>query len=198
MKPFTYIVAAVALTAPAGILSAQETSAAGQIAEAVSPLPESLRADATVITRDATGASKVIRQGSSGIICETNRPTPTNGFNVQCYAKALAAQQDMTAKLTAEGKSQQEVQAVVSAARESGKLQPPPMGTMSYSKSGKTAADARILWVMRVPNATAESLGLPTKAGRGSPWMMLSGTPGAHVMMPQTEASLAAPPPRNP
>jgi hypothetical protein len=195
MKRFTYIVAAVALTAPAGILLAQETSAASQISDAVSPLPESLRADATVITRDATSASKVLRQGSNGVICETNRPTPTAAFNVLCYAKALTAQQDFTAKLQAQGKSQQDVQAAVTAARQSGQLQPPPMGTMSYSKSGKTAADARILWVMRVPNATAESLGLPTKAGRGSPWMMLSGTAGAHVMMPQTEASLAAPPP---
>lgn len=138
----------------------------------------------------------MLRQGNNGLVCQTNQPTPAAGFSVACYAKALAPQYEMTAKLRAEGKDQKEIQAALKAARDSGKLQPPPMGAMSYSKSGKAAADARVLWVMRVPNATAKSLGLPTKAGKGSPWMMNSGQPTAHVMMPQTEASLAAASPR--
>ena len=196
MKRFINTIAAIALTSPFGILAAQEISLNDQIAEAVSPLPETLRADATVITYDAKGDPQVLRQGSNGIVCQTNQPSPTAGFNVACYAKALAPQYDMTAKLRAQGKDQPAIQAALKDARDSGKLQPPPMGSMSYSKSGKTAAEAHVLWVMRVPNATAESLGLPTKAGKGSPWMMNSGLPTAHVMMPQTESSLAAAPPR--
>ncbi len=198
MKRFIHIIAAVALTSPFGILAAQEMSNDAQITEAVSPLPETLRAGATVVTYDAKGDPKVLRQGTNDIVCQPNQPKATPGFSVTCYAKSLAPQRDMEAKLRAEGKDQKEIQAAVKAALDSGKLQAPPMGTMSYSKSGKTEAEAHVLWVMRVPNAKAEDLGLPTKAGKGSPWMMASGTPGAHIMMPQTEESLAAAPPRKP
>src|SRR5260221_14742025 len=47
------------------------------------------------------------------------------------------------------------------------------------------------LWVMSLPNATPESAGVSTTSqrdaaleGKGLPWMMLPGTPGAHVMIP--------------
>ena len=198
MKRFVNIIAAIALTSPFGVMAAQETSTEAQITEAVSPLPVSLRDGATVVTYDAKGSPKVLRQGTNDIVCQPNQPKPTPGFSVTCYAKSLAPQRDMEAKLRAEGKDQKAVQAAVKAAMDSGQLKPPAMGTMSYSKSGKTEAEARVLWVMRVPNAKAEDLGLPTKGAQGSPWMMASGTPGAHIMMPQTEASLAAAPPRKP
>src|SRR4029077_4764141 len=47
------------------------------------------------------------------------------------------------------------------------------------------------LWVMSLPNATPENVGVSTVsqrdaalAGHGLPWMMLPGTPGAHIMIP--------------
>ena len=47
------------------------------------------------------------------------------------------------------------------------------------------------LFVVSLPNATAEQLGMPTGsqrdnslAGEGTPWMMRSGTSGAHLMIP--------------
>jgi hypothetical protein len=47
----------------------------------------------------------------------------------------------------------------------------------------------KYLWVLRLPNATAEELGLstarqsdPALAGHG--WMMREGTPAAHLMIP--------------
>jgi hypothetical protein len=40
---------------------------------------------------------------------------------------------------------------------------------MGYYKFGKTAAaNARILWILYLPNATAESLGLSTEWGTDS------------------------------
>ena len=49
----------------------------------------------------------------------------------------------------------------------------------------------KLLWVMSVPNATPETIGVSTTSqrdaalkGAGQPWLMLSGTPGAHVMIP--------------
>jgi hypothetical protein len=194
MKRLVNMITALALAVPAGILSAEELSVDAQIAEAVSPLPESARADATVINYDAKGNPTMLRQGSNGIICVPNRPEPSaeGQFNVQCYGKGLTPQHDMMVKLLAQGKSHEDAAAALTAALNSGKLQPPPAGTMAYYKRGKTADDARILWILHLPNATAESLGLPTKPGQGSPWMMFSGTPRAHVMLPQTEAGLAA------
>jgi hypothetical protein len=182
------------LTLLAGMAIAQETSTDARIAEAASPLPASLRGGATVVTYDAKGSPKVLRQGSNGITCSRNLPLPTQPFGVQCYGAALAPQHDMMIRLLASGKSHDEAQAEVTKAIESGKLQLPPAGTISYSRSGKSATDSGVLWIIHLPNAKAESLGLPTEPGQGSPWMMFSGTPRAHVMLPQTEAGLAAAP----
>lgn len=192
MKFCSKVVAAALLTLPVG--AAQEASEASLIAEAVSPLPESLRAGAIVGAYDAKGDLKILRRGSNGITCSHGFPSTAQPFLVQCFTAAMAPQRDMLVKLLASGKSHEEAQAEVAKALESGKLQPPPAGTMTYSKSGKSAEDARVLWIIHLPNAKAESLGLPTEPGQGSPWMMFSGTPRAHVMLPQTEANLAAAP----
>jgi hypothetical protein len=195
MKRFIRVLAGLTTA----VLAGQQMSADAQIAEAVSPLPESARAGATIITHDAKGNPKVVRQGNNGITCEPSRAlpliegiSPGGEFNVQCYGKGLSPVHQMMVKLLVEGRSGKEVATDVQAAVDSGRLQPPPAGTMGYYKFGKTGADARVLWILYLPNATAESLGLPTKSGQGSPWMMLSGTPRAHVMLPQTEAGLAA------
>jgi len=203
MMRFISVLAWSTMAILADVPAGQEMSADSQIAEAVSPLPELARAGATVITYDATGNPKVLRQGDNGITCAPSRAlpliegiSPGGEFNVQCYGKGLAVEHQMMVKLLAEGRSGKDAASAVQAAVESGRLKPPPAGTMGYYKFGKTAADARILWILYLPNATAESLGLPTKAGSGSPWMMLSGTTRAHVMLPQSEAGLAAVPPK--
>lgn len=203
MRRFISVLAGLTMAVLASNLGGQEMTADAQIAEAVSPLPESARQGATVVTHDAKGNPKVLRQGNNGITCAPSRVlplieglSPGGEFNVQCYGKGLAREHQMMVKLLAEGKSGKDTATAVQAAVDSGSLQPPPAGTMGYYKFGKTAADALVLWILYLPNATSESLGLPTKPGQGSPWMMLSGTPRAHVMLPQTEAGLAALPPK--
>ena len=71
-----------------------------------------------------------------------------------------------------------------------GTLPPPPKAMMSYRGFDKSDR-IQNLWVMSVPNATPESVGVSTAsqrdaaiAGKGLPWMMLPGTPGAHIMIP--------------
>ena len=82
------------------------------------------------------------------------------------------------------------------AAYASGKLTRAPAGTTIYGRSGKTEAEARSMWVVLMPNVKGEDLGLPTKRmNASSPWMMRSGTPGAHIMMPQTASMDEMPPP---
>ena len=187
MKRFVNVMTLVALVAPCVTLAA-DLSKEEQIAQAVSPLPESLRAGATVVTYDSKGEPVILREGTNSIVCTPDQHGET--FAVSCYHKAMRAQRDMSAKLRAEGKDAKAVTAAVNAARDAGKFPAPTAGMMMYNRSGKTEAEARVLWVMLMPNATAEATGLPTENPKnGGPWMMNAGKPGAHVMMPQASPS---------
>ncbi len=179
------------LVFPLAAVAADDPST--QIAQAVSALPDTLRDGATVVTYDAQGTPKVLRQGTNAIVCQTNQPTPQAGFAVSCYHKSMQPTRDLQAKLRAEGKDAKAITAAVDEARAGGKLTAPAFGTMLYTRSGKTEAEARTLWVMLAPNATAETTGLPTERPKtGGPWLMNAGKPGAHVMIPVT------PPPATP
>ena len=71
-----------------------------------------------------------------------------------------------------------------------GKLAFPKEPRALYVLSGKgydsatgKVVDGVVRWVIYVPNATAESTGLSTTSKRGEPWLMDSGTLGAHIMI---------------
>ncbi len=157
------------------------------VALAVLPLPEDLKAGAAVVTYDsATGDRKVLRQGTNMIEC---RPRIDDEFS-RCYSKVTAPRRNLVAKLRAEGKSDEEVQAALAAAREAGTIEPTPFGSLSY-RLYEEDDRIKLLWVMALPNATADQLGMSTGsqrdnslAGKGMPWMMREGTPGAHLMIP--------------
>jgi hypothetical protein len=157
------------------------------IEQATLPLPEDLRAYAQVIDYDDEGNRVVLRPGRNSIECQVRNES--TGFT-RCYHRSLGAEADMQAKLFAEGKSMQEVGAAISAARESGELPMAPMGSMAY-RLYEDNDRLKLLWVMRLPNATAEDLGMSlapqrdaSLAGQGLPWMMREGTPSAHLMIP--------------
>ena len=158
------------------------------ISQAVLPLPDDLKAGATVITYDpATGARKVLRQGTNAIECTPKNPD--DGFT-WCYNKVTAPRRDLQAKLRAEKKTDKEIQAAVEAATKAGTISPTPFGTMSYRLYGKKDR-IQLLWVLSVPGATPESIGVSEGSqrdealkGQGVPWLMLPGTPGAHIMIP--------------
>ena len=171
-----------------GPATARAQSVDQQIADAVLPLPEDLKAGATVVTYDPdTGERIVLRQGTNQVECN---PPDMEAMQTTCYGKSAAPQFDLMAKLAAEGKSPEEVQAGVAAAREAGTLQPPTFGTMGYALR-HTDQRIGLLWVMLVPGATSESIGVSTESqrnnalkGQGRPWLMLAGTPNAHIMIP--------------
>jgi hypothetical protein len=54
--------------------------------------------------------------------------------------------------------------------------EPPPV-------SGEPPPDASRLYVVYVPGATAEELGLPSAPAGDAPWVMFSGEANAHVMI---------------
>ena len=158
------------------------------------PLPEDLRDGAAVITYDDAGERQVLRAGSNMIECRAR--DEQSGFT-RCYHKSLGAETDMRAKLAAEGKSNEEIGAALTAARESGALPTAPMGSIAY-RLYEEDDRLKLLWVLRVPNATSAELGMPTGsqrdnslAGRGLPWMMREGTPAAHLMIPINSTELS-------
>jgi hypothetical protein len=179
------ILAAILVSAPL-MASAQAPSVEQQIDDATRILPKDLRAGATVVTYDASGARKVLRQGTNFVECQ---PKMADGFE-RCYNKVLAPRRDLEAKLRAQKKSDEEIQKAVAEAVKSGALPSSPKGMMAYRGFDKTDR-IQNLWVMSLPNATPEVVGVSTVSqrdaalqGRGLPWMMLPGTPGAHIMIP--------------
>ncbi len=195
MKRLMTFAAAAALTASfASLAQAQSMSKDEQIKTATSALPAAMRDGATVIAYDSKGLPEVLRQGDNNIFC-VNLSTPER-FSVTCRGDVLRAASDFNAKEKAEGKDQKAIQADTEAAYNSGELKRAPVGTMIYGRSGKTEAEATSMWVVLMPNVKGEDLGLPTKRmNASSPWMMRSGTPGAHIMMPQSASMDEMPPP---
>src|SRR5262245_12061409 len=182
------IVAAVVIVSGSLVAGAQQSAPVdSQIAEAVKILPEDLQGGATVVTYDAAaGARKVLRQGTNFIECQ---PRMADGFT-RCYSKALAPRRDLEARLRAEKKTDEQISAAVAEAVKAGKLPPPAKGMMSYRGYDKRDR-IQNLWVMSLPNATPEAVGVSTASqrdaaleGKGLPWMMLPGQPGAHIMIP--------------
>jgi len=186
MQKLLVLTAAALLAAPL-VVDAQTPGAADRIAQAVQVLPADLRAGATVVTYDkATGARQVLRQGTNFVECQ---PQMDDGFT-RCYNKALGPRRDLEAKLKAEKKTDKEIADAVQAAIKAGTLKAPATGMMSYRGYDKRDRIQK-LWVMSLPNATPESAGVSTSSqrddaleGKGLPWMMLPGTPGAHIMIP--------------
>ncbi len=158
-----------------------------EITQATLPLPEDLRAGATVYKYDpATGNRITLRPGTNFAEC---MPRGADGFTY-CYNKVSGPRRDMSARLRAEKKTAEEITAALAAATKAGTLQPTPWGTMTYRLYGKKDR-IQLLWVLSVPGATAESIGVSEGSqrdnalkGNGRPWLMLAGTPGAHIMIP--------------
>jgi len=188
MKRLIGCVAVALLWTPLAIQRTSAQAADPRIAEAIRPLPDDLQAGATVVVYDQkTGDRQVLRQGTNMMECQPK--SPVDGFT-RCYHKQLAPRRDLEAKLRAQGKKDEEVTAAVQEATKAGTIKAPTFGMMSYRLSDDKGRIQK-LWVMSVPNATPETIGVSTSSqreealmGKGLPWLMLPGTPGAHVMIP--------------
>ena len=188
MKRLIGCVAVALLWTPLAIQRTSAQAADPRIAEAIRPLPDDLQAGATVVVYDQkTGERQVLRQGTNVMECQPK--SPVDGFT-RCYHKQLAPRRDLEAKLRAQGKKDEEVTAAVQAAIKAGTIKAPTFGMMSYRLSDDKGRIQK-LWVMSVPNATPETIGVSTSSqreeallGKGLPWLMLPGTPNAHVMIP--------------
>ncbi len=191
----------VLLCCASGIASALEAqSAAGktaailpaelQIAAAVLPLPPEFRESATVLGYTAPGRLSTLRTGSGAFICLAGEPGGER-FHVACYHRSLEPFMARGRELRAQGVKGTAVDSVRNAEVERGVLRLPAQPAALYSLTGepdafdvatRTAPGARPLFVIYVPGATPESIGLSATPAEGTPWLMNPGTPKAHIM----------------
>jgi len=152
------------------------------------PLPPDLRRETTVVSYDAdTGERSNLRPGTNGLVCVSR--DPATDFT-RCFHEERLAESELRMKLGAEGKSGDEISAAIAAAAESGSIAPRRFGSISY-RYYEGNDQLKLLWVLRLPGLTSDQSGMPTdpdreglQSGKGTPWLMREGTPGAHLMIP--------------
>ena len=186
----TMKLAGVLLLSAVGVTGAQGTGAPTreqQIAAAVLPLPQELRAGARVMGYGSDGALSVLREGK-GMTCLASNPK-LERFHVACYHDSLEPFMARGRALRAQGVKDPEVDSVRFRESKSGKLKLPDGPAALFSLTGgafdaasNAAPGARHLYVVYVPYATAASTGLSERPAASGPWLMFPGTPKAHIM----------------
>ncbi|MFN0108186.1 MAG: hypothetical protein ACKVZH_04965 [Blastocatellia bacterium] len=180
----------LSLTAVAQTPAPTIASAEDQIAVTVQAAPEELRAGAGVLGYGADGKLTELRKGTNELICLADDPKDTR-FSAACYHKDLEPFMARGRELTAQGVTGGNRNAEYRWKEvKEGKLKMPKEPRMLYVLSGKgydaatkKVTDGVVRWVIYVPFATAESLGMSTVSKRGEPWLMDAGTAGAHIMI---------------
>lgn len=183
------LILAIAWIAPP--ILAQDGDRQGRIEQALLAAPESMRSGATVL---GVGAEPlpgdvlgVLRPGTNGLICLADDPDRPD-FHVACYHESLDPYMRIGRSLRSKGLDRSAVMDRRTAALEAGDFTMPGSAVL-YSVSSDAAPDAddmsglRRLTVVYVPGATTESTGLTGKPADGVPWLMLPGTPWAHIMI---------------
>lgn len=162
-----------------------------QIAGAVTPLPESMRAGAAVMGYDASFKLTTIRPGTNGMICLADDPRQPD-FHPACYHESMEPFMARGRELRASGVKGDQVDTVRFAEVKAGKLKMPTQpaslyqifgGPNSFNPATGAVTDAQALFVVYTPFATEKSTGLSAQPRKVGPWLMFPGTPKAHIMM---------------
>ena len=137
------------------------------------------------------GKFVTMRAGNNEFIVLADNPNQ-DGFNAACYHKSLEPFMARGRALRAEGKTGQEIFAIRKSEMESGELKITPGSTLHIYFGAKTVYDAetskvegaQLRYVVYMPWATSESIGLPeAPIASNHPWIMNPGTHRAHIMI---------------
>jgi len=179
--------AAVLVAAPA---AAQERTPAWEIAAAVLPLPDSMRAGAAVFAYRA-GKLVELRAGRNEMVCLSDDPAG-KGFQASCYHRSLEPFMARGRALRAEGITRREqVDSARLAEVKGGRLVMPSAAVLSsvfaesdsFDATAGPAPGQRALDVIYLPYATQASTGISEVPATDRPWLMFAGQPWAHVML---------------
>lgn len=189
------VAGAAALTAcGAGERARSSPSARAQeVRRAVLAAPEQYREGARVLGYDRAGELVTLREGSgeSPLTCLADDPRE-EGFRVACYHEDLGPFMRRGRELRARGVTGDSVDEVRTAEVEAGELPFPEHPVALYNLGAASPPDlpagdelpgAQRLTVLYVRGGTGQETGLPTSPQGSMPWLMMAGTPKAHVMI---------------
>ena len=176
-----FIVLALALAVSGGAFAQidQNKTPEQQIEEALSALPESLQENVRVEGFDEAGNPVTLQEGTSHIACHADDPN-VRAWTVTCFPKTLEAFVLRSEALTKAGEDTPARIKMLRAEIESGAITMPEIGAI-YIRNGNSVDIASAVVIMHVPNATAQTTGLPTLPTRGSPWLAEAGTVMANI-----------------
>ena len=169
-------------------------SAERQVQGAVLPLPEAMRAGATVLGWRGAGPMVVLREGTNGMTCLADDPADAR-FHAACYQEAMDPFMARGRALRAQGVTGDQVDSVRFREVREGNLVMPKAPAALWSLTADAGAwdpatgevaKGRSLYVIYIPFATEATTGIPATPARGTPWLMHPGTPKAHVMFVPT------------
>jgi hypothetical protein len=181
----------VLLTLPATACAQHGLTVQQQIALAVLPMPKVFQADATVLGYNAKHQLVKIRDGKGVMTCLAPDPKDEKLFHVACYHNSLEPFMARRRALRASGAIENVVDSMSYAEIQSGKLPMPKQAALwqmtgPYSavdiKNATVSSAVMPMYVVYTPYATAASTGLPDQPVAKGPWLMLPGTPKAHIM----------------
>ena len=173
--------------------AAQVPTVEWQIAAAVLPLPDSMRAGAEVLGHRTAGGPLVqLRAGTNPMICLADDPG-VEGYAAHCYHKSLAPFMERGRSLRAAGITKR---AAVDSARlaeiTAGTLKMPTSPAALYSlyadslnfdpMVGRPKGASKLL-SFYIPYATEASTGISAMPLTDQPWLMYPGKPWAHLMI---------------
>ncbi len=150
------------------------------VAQAVMPLPPSLQSGATVISVNDDGEKKVLRKGTSDMMCRADAPTA--GFSVTCYHKRLDNYLSHSSSNAANDSPVRNREFLLDLVAK-GTITP-TRGGILYMLKGDAVENAVPLSVIFIPNLTAAAAGFANVPDPHQPWLMWEGTPLSHVMIP--------------
>ena len=195
-----YKMAAALIAIPAAATSQTHSfpPPAFQIAAAVSPLPENLRAGAGVLGYDTGGKLITLRKAANDMVCLADDPA-SKMFHVACYHRSLEPFMARGRELHALKKSKESIDSVRAADLKAGRYSMPQRAALyqyfaprdSVNVESGVIDGAQYLYVVYTPNATFRSTGFSEVPVDGGPWVMYPGTPWAHLMIePQKPAKI--------
>ena len=160
-----------------------------QIAATLLAAPEDRRAEAAVLGYDRQGKLVTLREGTNDLICLADDPKKEK-FSAACYHKDLEPFMARGRELIAQGITGQKRNDIRWKEVGDGTLAmsraPRALYVLSgaaYDAAAGKVTERYLRWVLYLPYATPETTGLSDKRTPGGPWLMGSGTAGAHIMI---------------
>lgn len=189
MKRIAPVIAitATALSGTWSCASSQVANPDEQIAQALLASPEDKAEGARILGYATDGSVVELRAGTNDLVCLSSNPAREN-FSTSCYHESLEPYFARGRELDAEGASREDRYQRRFDEMRSGTLPMPVMSATQYIFDGSWdpengTAEGRVRWVIYVPDATPATTGLSLQPQEGGPWLMMEGTPGAHIMI---------------